>query len=265
MIPNGLFAVNKPSGPLSVTILDKIKRIYRLQRKEFALSHRNKLKLGHGGTLDPLASGVLVIGVNDGCKRLHEYIKCNKIYEAVGMLGFATDTYDSEGKIIATGPTEHITKEDISQLTSKFIGDIMQIPPMYSALRIDGRRLYDYARKGLILPRKIQARSIRIDSLSLLGFTTNHDFRIPKTDAAITENKYVEQASYPIFKIRVDCGSGTYIRSLIHDIGKELGSAAHVVQLKRLQQGNFMLEKNTLEWNESLTLTNIFEAIKSEV
>ncbi|CAG8520419.1 16182_t:CDS:2 [Funneliformis caledonium] len=240
--------------------------LYRTQLKDLAISQKNKLKLGHGGTLDPLASGVLVIGVNDGCKRLQDYIKCKKIYEAVGMFGFATDTYDSEGKVIAIGPTEHITKEDISQLLTKFIGDIMQVPPMYSALRIDGRRLYDYARKGLSLPRNIQARSIRIDSLSLLDFTTNHNFQIPKTDITITDkNNHVEninQASYPIFKIRVECGSGTYIRSLIHDIGKELGSAAHVVELKRLQQGNFILKKNTLEWNDCLILNNIFEALR---
>lgn len=132
MIPNGLFAVNKPIGLLSVTILNKIKMLYRTQLKDLAISQKNKLKLGHGGTLDPLASGVLVIGVNDGCKRLQDYIKCKKIYEAVGMFGFATDTYDSEGKVIAIGPTEHITKEDISQLLTKFIGDIMQVPPIWS-------------------------------------------------------------------------------------------------------------------------------------
>lgn len=102
--------------------------------------------------------------------------------------------------------------------------------------------------------------------MSLLDFTTNHNFQIPKTDITITDkNNHVEninQASYPIFKIRVECGSGTYIRSLIHDIGKELGSAAHVVELKRLQQGNFILKKNTLEWNDCLILNNIFEALR---
>ncbi|CAB4487690.1 probable tRNA pseudouridine synthase 1 [Rhizophagus irregularis DAOM 181602=DAOM 197198] len=231
MIPHGLFAINKPRGLSSVTILNKIKK----------LQTKNKLKLGHGGTLDPLASGVLVIGVNDGCKRLQEYINCNKTYEAIGILGLATDTYDSEGKIIATGPTKHITKEYISQIISKFTGDIMQVPPLYSALRMEGRRLYEYAREGLSLPKDLQPRSVRINSLSLLNFMTN--------------------ASYPTFKIRVECGRGTYIRSLVHDIGKELGSAAYVVELIRIQQGNFILKENTLEWDECSNLNNIFEAL----
>ncbi|GBC35895.2 probable tRNA pseudouridine synthase 1 [Rhizophagus irregularis DAOM 181602=DAOM 197198] len=236
MIPHGLFAINKPRGLSSVTILNKIKK----------LQTKNKLKLGHGGTLDPLASGVLVIGVNDGCKRLQEYINCNKTYEAIGILGLATDTYDSEGKIIATGPTKHITKEYISQIISKFTGDIMQVPPLYSALRMEGRRLYEYAREGLSLPKDLQPRSVRINSLSLLNFMTN---------------EAVSAASYPTFKIRVECGRGTYIRSLVHDIGKELGSAAYVVELIRIQQGNFILKENTLEWDECSNLNNIFEAL----
>ncbi|GBB92016.1 hypothetical protein RclHR1_19500002 [Rhizophagus clarus] len=267
MIPHGLFAINKPSGLSSVTALNKIKKFYSKQLK-------NKLKLGHGGTLDPLASGVLVIGVNDGCKRLQEYINCNKTYEAIGILGLATDTYDSEGKIIATGPTKHITKEYISQIISKFTGNIMQVPPVYSALKMEGRRLYEYARKGSSLPKDLQARPARIDSLSLLNFTTNHAVQISKNytvNMNYCEN--IKQAktlpwddvdsatSYPIFKIRVECGRGTYIRSLVHDIGKELGSAAYVVELIRIQQGNFILKRNTLEWNDCSNLNNIFEAL----
>ncbi|RIA85690.1 pseudouridine synthase [Glomus cerebriforme] len=250
MIPHGLFAINKPRGLSSVTILNEIKKLYGKQLKK-------RLKLGHGGTLDPLASGVLVIGVNDGCKRLQDYIKCNKVYEAIGVLGLATDTYDAEGKIIATGPTKHITKECISQTINKFTGDIMQIPPLYSALKMDGRRLYEYAREGLSLPKDIQARSIRIDSLTLLEFMTNHNFQVLKQ----AQEDIASAVSHPIFKIRVECGRGTYIRSLVHDIGKELGSAAYVVELKRIQQGNFILEKNTLEWNDCSNLNNIFEAL----
>ncbi|RGB26617.1 pseudouridine synthase [Rhizophagus diaphanus] len=264
MIPHGLFAINKPRGLSSVTILKKIKK----------LQPKNKLKLGHGGTLDPLASGVLVIGVNDGCKRLQEYINCNKTYEAIGILGLATDTYDSEGKIIATGPTKHITKEHISQIISKFTGDIMQFPPLYSALRMEGRRLHEYAREGLPLPKDLQARPVRINSLSLLNFMTNHTVQVPKIEIYTTNMNYCKNikqaknllevasaASYPTFKIRVECGRGTYIRSLVHDIGKELGSAAYVVELIRIQQGNFILKENTLEWDECLNLNNIFEAL----
>ena len=132
---------------------------------------------------------------------------------------------------------------------------------------MDGRRLYEYAREGLSLPKDIQARSIRIDSLSLLNFTTNHNFQIPKLEnfngntAKTLQEVIASAVTYPIFKIRVECGRGTYIRSLIHDIGKELRSAAYVVELKRIQQGNFLLEKNTLEWNDCLNLNNIFEAL----
>jgi len=141
-----------------------------------------------------------------------------------------------------------------------------------------GQRLYEYARKGTSLPEELQARSIRIDSLSLLNFMTNHAVQVSKVEnfaRIMSENNYCENieqaktlqedvtsaASYPIFKIRVECGRGTYIRSLVHDIGKELGSAAFVVELIRIQQGNFILKENTLEWKDCSNLDNIFEAL----
>jgi tRNA pseudouridine55 synthase len=137
-----------------------------------------------------------------------------------------------------------------------------------------GRRLYEYARKGSSLPKDLQARSVRIDSLSLLNFMTNHTVQVSKVEnytanincentkqAKTLQRDVVSEATYPIFKIRVECGRGTYIRSLVHDIGKELGSAAYVVELIRIQQGNFILKENTLEWNDCLNLNNIFEAL----
>ncbi|PKC05240.1 pseudouridine synthase [Rhizophagus irregularis] len=139
---------------------------------------------------------------------------------------------------------------------------------------MEGRRLYEYAREGLSLPKDLQPRSVRINSLSLLNFMTNGTVQVPKIENYTTNMNYcknikqaknlqeaVSAASYPTFKIRVECGRGTYIRSLVHDIGKELGSAAYVVELIRIQQGNFILKENTLEWDECSNLNNIFEAL----
>ncbi|CAG8716991.1 4492_t:CDS:2, partial [Cetraspora pellucida] len=238
----------------------------------------------HGGTLDPLATGVLVIGVNDGCKELHKYIGCNKVYLATGLFGFATDSYDSYGKLLKTAPVKHITKEMLTFTLQKFTGDISQKPPLYSALRMEGRRLYDYARKGIALPKSIEPRAIKIHSLSLLDFTVNHDYKPPTTTTILktrtSENNDVMNASdpsnainedsiiesllmdNPIFKIHVECGKGTYIRSLIHDIGIELNSAAHVVELIRLQQGDICLHRDTIELDERTDLNTIFNAME---
>ncbi|CAG8473444.1 14_t:CDS:2 [Acaulospora colombiana] len=235
---NGLFAINKPRGRTSVDLLNALKKVLC---DNSGLS-KKKIKLGHGGTLDPLATGVLVVGVNDGCKKLSDYIKCNKVYSSVGLLGFATDTHDSEGKVIKTGPTSHITKEMLVDLLPKFTGDLMQIPPLYSALRMDGRRLYDYARKGIEPPREIHARKVKIHSLSLLDFTTEHDYRTP-TSKAEEENPHEDAQR-------------------VRDIGKELNSEAHVVELERLQQGDFRLGVNTIEWNDCLNADNIYEVLK---
>ncbi|CAG8450689.1 1500_t:CDS:10 [Scutellospora calospora] len=275
------FAINKPRGKTSTEVLNTLKDFFRNKSNSIFIK---KLKLGHGGTLDPLATGVLVIGVNDGCKELHKYIGCNKVYSATGLFGFATDSYDSYGKLSKIAPVKHITKEMLTFTLQKFTGNILQKPPLYSALRMDGRRLYDYARKGIALPKNIEPREVKIHSLSLLDFTINHDYKPPtitttilletpkitknssikSIDTIINENSITENflLDNPIFKIHVKCGKGTYIRSLVHDIGIELNSAAHVVELVRLQQGDLQLHRDTVELGECSDLNNIINAME---
>ncbi|CAG8453382.1 4880_t:CDS:2 [Acaulospora morrowiae] len=252
----GLFAINKPRGKTSADLLNTLKKALG---KKPGVS-RSNIKLGHGGTLDPLATGVLVVGVNGGCKELSKYLKCNKVYSSVGLLGYSTDTYDSEGQVIGTGPTSHITKEMLVKLLPQFTGEIMQIPPLYSALKMNGQRLCDYARKGIEPPKKIEARKVKIHSLSLLNFTTKHNYRPPERDFHETERE--ASLNFPVFKIQIECGGGTYIRSLVHDIGRGLNSEAHVVELERLQQGDFKLGVNTIEWNDCLNVDSITEALE---
>ncbi|CAG8691580.1 10046_t:CDS:2 [Ambispora leptoticha] len=283
MLPHGILAINKPRGKTSTDVLNTLKELFR--NRSNSIVNKKKIKLGHGGTLDPLATGVLVIGVNDGCKELHKYIGCNKVYLATGLFGFATDSYDSYGKLLKITPVKHITKEMLTFTLQKFTGDISQKPPLYSALRMEGRRLYDYARKGIALPKSIEPRAIKIHSLSLLDFTVNHDYKPPTTtatilktrtsennevntndqsNAIINENSIIDNSllNNPIFKIHVECGKGTYIRSLIHDIGIELNSAAHVVELVRLQQGDIYLHRDTVELDECTDLNAIFTAME---
>ncbi|CAG8544968.1 19117_t:CDS:2 [Dentiscutata erythropus] len=265
MLLHGLLAINKPRGKTSTEVLNTLRQFFR--NRTNSIVNKKKLKLGHGGTLDPLATGVLVIGINDGCKELYKYIGCNKVYSATGLFGFATDSYDSCGKLSKIAPVKHITKEMLSFTLQKFTGDILQKPPLYSALRMEGRRLYDYARKGIALPKSIEPRAVKIHSLSLLDFTTSHDYKPPTTTdtmllEAIKTSEKNSLLNNPIFKIHVECGKGTYIRSLIHDIGIELNSAAHVVELVRLQQGDLQLHRDTVELDECSDLNTIFNAME---
>ncbi|RKP05790.1 pseudouridine synthase [Thamnocephalis sphaerospora] len=216
-------------------------------------------KIGHGGTLDPLASGVLVVAVGTGTKQLQSYLDGSKVYVGEGLFGAVTDTYDSEGKTMERAPYVHVTREALESVLDQFRGTIQQIPPKYSALKVNGRPMYEYARKGLEIPREIAAREVTIHSLTLEAFTTEHDYTIPAaaesgddgSTPATTENTPAEtqddQPRPAMFRIRVECGGGTYIRSLIYDIGRAVNSAAHMVKLTRVQQGCFVLGDNVQE------------------
>ncbi|KAK9702378.1 pseudouridine synthase pus4, variant 2 [Basidiobolus ranarum] len=182
-----------------------------------------------------------------------------KVYEATGILGSATDTYDSCGQVTRVAPFEHVTSEQFEKCLEQFRGEITQIPPIYSALRMQGVRLYDYARKGLPLPAEIKARPVKIHSLESLEFTSKHSYNT--TNNGIQAETSLEPCTPPIFRIRVACGGGTYIRSLIYDIGEQLDSAAHMVQLKRTEQGGFVLGKDTLELEECCDIDKIRDAI----
>ncbi len=214
----GLLAVYKPINWTSSDVVVMIRGI--LQRGyQIKSGKKCRIKVGHGGTLDPLAEGVLVIGVGRGTKLMEDYLHGTKSYQAVGKLGVETDTYDSTGKITEIIDCSHVTHELIKSCLSKYRGDILQVPPMYSALKRDGKKLYELARKGLEVDR--EARKVTLYKLDLL---TEFD------------NKAIE---LPNFGLNIDCSGGFYVRSIIHDIGRDCQTRAHMTRLLRSRQGQF--------------------------
>lgn len=194
-----LLPFNKPKNITSATMTNIIKS----KLKKFGLK---KPKVGHGGTLDKFATGVMVIGINKGTKLLSDYLSGNKTYIATGIFGSQTETY-GPSDIIKTKEYKHITREKLEFILNKFIGKIEQTPPIYSALKINGKRASDLAREGKKI--SLKKRIITIYSIDIL------DFSLPK------------------FTLKIKCGGGTYIRSLINDIGIELNSYAYISELTR--------------------------------
>lgn len=190
---------------------------------------------GHGGTLDPLATGVLVIGVGSGTKLLQNYLQGSKRYRATAELGYETTTLDSEGPVTRREPAEHVTDLDqVRAVLPQFVGKIQQVPPLYSALRKDGVKLYEKARKGATVDDvEIEAREVeiyRIELLPELGADPDAAPAATEPDAA---------SRLPKFDLMVECGGGTYIRSLVRDIGYKLGTCATTTYLERTKQGPF--------------------------
>lgn len=211
----GIINVNKPSG---ITSFDVI-RVLRKNLKE--------KRIGHTGTLDPLAEGVLVVCLGRATRLVQDIEGYSKVYIAGFELGYRTDTYDIEGKIVEESEKKSVTKEMLEETLKKFVGDIKQIPPMYSALKVDGQKLYDLARKGIEIERK--ARDIHIDFIEILEFDGTKG------------------------KIRCGVSKGTYIRSLIDDLGKELGTFATMNSLVRERVGDSTIDNAyTLEDIERL-------------
>ena len=224
-IPDGVCCVYKPPGWTSSNVVSKIRgtleRAIRIKGQK-----RTKVKVGHGGTLDPNARGCLVIGVGTGCRMMQSYLKGGKEYFAVGKLGEATDTLDSEGNVTLTQPYDDSTLNRMEALLPKFTGDIFQIPPMFSALHKDGKRLYELARQGVEVER--EARQVSVKRLRLVTDRGGGAHEAP--------------LSLPFFGLDVECSGGTYIRTLIDDLAREAGSCAHMVELERTRQGPFALE-----------------------
>jgi len=197
---------------------------------------RKKLKVGHAGTLDPLATGVLIICTGKATKRIEEFQHLPKEYIATIKLGETTPSFDLETAIDQQYPYEHITEERVKEvLSTQFIGEIEQTPPAFSACKIEGTRAYHLARKGEEV--QLKPRTLIIDEIELL------DYRLP------------------IIKIRVVCSKGTYIRALARDIGKALDSGAHLIALERTRIGSITLEQckspdEFLEWLDSLNIEN---------
>ncbi len=200
----------KPYTWTSFQIVSKIR--YHLSRK-YGIK---RFKVGHAGTLDPLATGVLLLCTGKATKRIEELQSHTKEYEADIMLGATTPSFDMEHPVNATYPYEHITREKVLDVLEQFTGDIAQRPPLFSACKVDGKRAYDLARKGSDM--ELAPKQIRIDSIELL------DFELPK------------------MKIRVVCGKGTYIRSLARDIGEALQSGAYLTALTRTRVGEYELK-----------------------
>ena len=221
----GMIVVNKPKGITSFDVIRKLKKILKTK------------KIGHTGTLDPLATGVMLVCVGKATKLASDLEAKDKIYIADFDIGYATDTYDIEGKKIAENIIE-ISKENLEQSIKKFIGNIKQVPPMYSAVKIDGNKLYHLARKGIEIERP--ERDVTIEYINLLDFKDNK------------------------VKIETKVSKGCYIRSLIYDIGQDLGTYATMTALQRKQVGDYSLENSySLEQIGEMTLNNDFKFLKT--
>ncbi len=204
MSVSGILNLNKP---VDCTSFDLVRRVKRLTRVK---------KVGHGGTLDPLASGVLPICLGRATRVSEFLAESSKTYRAVVAFGAATDTYDAEGTVTEEINASHLTRETVEEALGPFRGIIMQEPPMYSALKHEGKRLYELAREGITVER-------------------------PKRETAVHKLEIVSWDP-PQATIYVDCGRGTYVRSLAHDIGRELGVGGHLTELARLRTGPFDIQ-----------------------
>ncbi|MDQ2985364.1 MAG: tRNA pseudouridine(55) synthase TruB [Armatimonadota bacterium] len=200
---SGIVLVDKPPG------ISSHDAIYQVRR---ALGIR---KIGHTGTLDPIATGLLVMAVAEATRFL-PYLDTNpKVYEGAAQLGISTTTQDSEGEVIAERPIEGMNLDTIKSAASRFIGEIEQVPPMFSAIKIDGKRLYKLARQGLEVERK--PRTVSVSEFVPLAYEAGR------------------------LAFRVACSTGTYVRTLVHDLGEALGTGGHMTALRRTSMGGFQV------------------------
>ncbi|MDD4775249.1 MAG: tRNA pseudouridine(55) synthase TruB [Syntrophomonas sp.] len=206
---DGFLNVNKSSGMTSFDVIRRLKKIIP------------RHKLGHLGTLDPMAEGVLPVAVGSATRLIEYVTDTDKVYRASMTLGGVSDTQDAWGAIQHL-PEIHFEPDRLASLLTKYTGAILQIPPMYSAVHHQGERLYELARQGLTVERA--ARPITVHSIIILGIAQ-------------------DEAGRPVVKIEVACSQGTYIRTLCHDIGAELGTGAYMSALVRIQAGVFNMEQ----------------------
>ena len=293
----------------------RLKEGIRQNRRRNSSHKKVEIKVGHGGTLDPAATGCLVIGIGKGTKQLQSFIESRKSYDTVVLFGAATDSYDGEGKVLAKAPFNHVTKEKVEKALEQFRGDIKQQPPIFSALKMDGAKLYEYARSGKELPREIVARPAKIYHLEMMEWLEpgTHGLTWPTTQAPDeeiaagqkllqlpkshedesqldAENKIKRKRSMspglaepkkeqklmadssdtntseqiqatlgepeepaeqpPAARLTMDVGSGFYVRSLCHDLGKAVDSLGLMATLVRTKQGPFTLGRNVLAYED---------------
>lgn len=202
---HGFLNLYKPAGMTSMEALRRVKRITGQRRK-----------VGHAGTLDPLAEGVLPICFGQATRLMEHVVSGVKRYRMTVRLGARSNTYDAEGDVEEVASPDALTRSEIAAALISFVGVIAQVPPMFSAIKVDGQRLYDLARSGKVIdrpPRQVQVHAIHIDEIDL-----------------------------PFLRLTVDCGRGTYLRSIAHDLGQALGVGAYVTGLTRVSCGQFIAE-----------------------
>lgn len=213
-----IIPVYKPYTWTSFDVVKKVKNLIWKRLKPFVEIKQKNFKVGHAGTLDPLAEGLLIICTGKATKNINQLMADEKEYLATIELGKTTPSFDLETDYDAEFPTDHITKELVGSVLKEFIGEQNQLPPVYSAKNVNGKRAYDYARSGeelVLKPNKIFIKEIELVELTL-----------------------------PKLVIRVVCGKGTYIRTLAHDIGKKLDSGGHLTKLIRTRIGDYTAESS---------------------
>ena len=216
--------------PLGWTSFNLVNRVRGVLSRHLGVK---KLKVGHAGTLDPLATGVMILCTGKNTKLIESFQYQTKEYVATIKLGATTPSFDLETEIDAEYPTEHITEELVKETLQKFIGEIQQIPPTYSAIKINGKRAYEYARKGDEV--ELKPKTLVIDEIELL------DYKMPE------------------IVVRVVCSKGTYIRALARDIGEALSSGGHLTALRRTRIGDIKVEdcQQYDEYLEQLGVSNL--------
>jgi len=203
--PAGVLLVDKPQGITSHDVVDRVRRLYRTRR------------VGHAGTLDPMATGLLIVLVGKATKASDQLMAEEKEYLGEATLGVVTDTQDAVGATLETNLVPDIAVAQVRAALASMLGEQLQVPPMHSAKKIGGRKLYDLARKGVEVAR--EPRAIRIDAFELLSWES------------------------PLINFRVRCTKGTYVRTLAHDLGRKLGPGAHLSMLRRTRSGRLDLAR----------------------
>jgi tRNA pseudouridine55 synthase len=198
---DGALLVDKPAGPTSHDVVDVIRRRFGIK------------KVGHCGTLDPNATGLLIIVLGRGTKLSEKLMSSDKVYEGAIKFGETTNSYDADGELAGSLPVPPLTLDQLNEMAGEFVGDLMQTPPMVSAVKKGGVPLYKLARKGVEVPR--EPKLIHIYSFH---FTTYEE---------------------PLGRFRIACTKGTYVRSLAHELGQKVGCGAHLAELRRVSSGKF--------------------------
>jgi tRNA pseudouridine55 synthase len=214
---DGAVLIDKPAGPTSHDVVDALRRAFRLE------------KVGHCGTLDPNATGLLLIVLGRGTKLSEKLMSDDKVYEGAMKFGESTDSFDADGELVSSLPVPPMTVEELNEAAASFQGDLMQMPPMVSAVKIKGVPLYKLARKGIEVERK--ARLIHVYSFRFSDYTE------------------------PLGSFRIACTKGTYVRALADELGQKMGCGAHLAALRRVQSGKFEV-RNAIPFEEALKLSS---------